>query len=452
MATYTEHYELIKPDGGEEGDFYDVDDFNGNADKIDATLFKLDKGKADISEDGKIPLSQLPEMNYDTAGSAAKVQESLLLHTANTDNPHGVTAMQIGAATSGAVAAVEEVLTAHTNSTGNPHKVTAAQVGLDNVNNTSDAGKPISTATQTALNGKVPTSRMINGQTLTQDITIEVGGGKRFATVVVGTADAGYTDKDVDILVPAGSTNCINQLNAALAAIPAAGGKILLLNGTYTYGSPWVIERDNITIEGMGTGTTLNMNGTRGGNSEALAKTSNSIILLTGQFNTITHITTTTPNSSGASPGVYMLRASSNIIEENTFNNTSSSNSGNGSNVCSGIYLRTSENNTIVGNVLGNMGSNIKGIELDNSKSNIITGNVLTGKKSTFSGYALQMSSNACAHNQIIGNNFRNWVEHGTGAFTTDGTTKATLPGSATTIAAFSSAVGTTNVAGFNMV
>lgn len=36
----------------------------------------------------------------------------------------------------------------------NPHEVTKAQVGLGNVDNTSDLNKPISTATQTALNGK----------------------------------------------------------------------------------------------------------------------------------------------------------------------------------------------------------------------------------------------------------------------------------------------------------
>ena len=35
----------------------------------------------------------------------------------------------------------------------NPHEVTKAQVGLGNVDNTSDLNKPISTATQTALNG-----------------------------------------------------------------------------------------------------------------------------------------------------------------------------------------------------------------------------------------------------------------------------------------------------------
>lgn len=45
-------------------------------------------------------------------------------------------------------------LIAHTGNTNNPHSTTKAQVGLGNVDNTSDAAKPISSATQTALDGK----------------------------------------------------------------------------------------------------------------------------------------------------------------------------------------------------------------------------------------------------------------------------------------------------------
>lgn len=44
---------------------------------------------------------------------------------------------------------------AHVASTANPHGVTKAQVGLGNADNTSDADKPISTATQAALDAKV---------------------------------------------------------------------------------------------------------------------------------------------------------------------------------------------------------------------------------------------------------------------------------------------------------
>ena len=88
-------------------------------------------------------------------------------HVNNTNNPHGVTAAQVGLGnvvnvgtesvikkdsenniTSGAVYS-------HTSNKNNPHAVTKAQVGLGNVDNTSDADKPVSTATQAALNSKV---------------------------------------------------------------------------------------------------------------------------------------------------------------------------------------------------------------------------------------------------------------------------------------------------------
>jgi hypothetical protein len=47
-------------------------------------------------------------------------------------------------------------LTAHVASTSNPHSVTRSQVGLGSVDNTSDLGKPISTATAAALAAKAP--------------------------------------------------------------------------------------------------------------------------------------------------------------------------------------------------------------------------------------------------------------------------------------------------------
>ena len=51
-------------------------------------------------------------------------------------------------------------LLAHPSDTNNPHGVTAAQVGLENVDNTSDADKPVSSAAQTALNSKANASSL----------------------------------------------------------------------------------------------------------------------------------------------------------------------------------------------------------------------------------------------------------------------------------------------------
>ncbi|MGJ3630110.1 hypothetical protein AB5I41_30930 [Sphingomonas sp. MMS24-JH45] len=46
----------------------------------------------------------------------------------------------------------------HVMDTNNLHAVTKAQVGLGNADNTSDVNKPVSTAVQTALNGKANAS------------------------------------------------------------------------------------------------------------------------------------------------------------------------------------------------------------------------------------------------------------------------------------------------------
>lgn len=52
----------------------------------------------------------------------------------------------------------EEAILSHASNASNPHSVTKTQVGLSNVDNTSDANKPISTATQTALDTKMTAS------------------------------------------------------------------------------------------------------------------------------------------------------------------------------------------------------------------------------------------------------------------------------------------------------
>ena len=115
-------------------------------------------------------------------GKIAKAVSSLISHLSNKSNPHGVTATQVGlgnvpnvttnnqtptysdATTLATLTSGESMSTAfgkiklaitnlinHIANVSNPHNVTKAQIGLGNVNNTSDANKPVSTATQTAI-------------------------------------------------------------------------------------------------------------------------------------------------------------------------------------------------------------------------------------------------------------------------------------------------------------
>ena len=62
-------------------------------------------------------------------------------------------------------------LTAHTTNTNNPHNVTKSQIGLSNVDNTADLNKPISTATQNALNNKADKATTLSGYGITDAYT-----------------------------------------------------------------------------------------------------------------------------------------------------------------------------------------------------------------------------------------------------------------------------------------
>lgn len=83
------------------------------------------------------------------------------------------------------------LLLAHEADHANPHVVTKAQVGLGNCDNTSDADKPVSTAQQTALDGKVNVNTPITGATKCK-ITYDSKG--------LVTAGADLAESDVPVL------------------------------------------------------------------------------------------------------------------------------------------------------------------------------------------------------------------------------------------------------------
>ena len=106
----------------------------------------------------------------DFEAAVQEMHESLSDHADNKDNPHHVTKEQMGlgnvdntsdadkpvsaaqqAALDAAREASAEALASHTGNKTNPHKVTKGQVGLGNADNTSDADKPVSAAQQAAL-------------------------------------------------------------------------------------------------------------------------------------------------------------------------------------------------------------------------------------------------------------------------------------------------------------
>ena len=127
-----------------------------------------------------------------------------------------LSAADVGADAAGAASGVQTNLTSHINNKSNPHSVTAAQVGLGNVDNTSDANKPISTATQTALNGKANTSHTHAAG----DITSGTFNSARIPTIPISKGGTGAT-----------------TAAGALTALGALGlQKVLTQNINYTSG------------------------------------------------------------------------------------------------------------------------------------------------------------------------------------------------------------------------
>lgn len=97
------------------------------------------------------------------------------------------------------------LLEAHEADHANPHVVTKAQVGLGNVDNTSDADKPVSTAMQTALDGKVDKNASITGATKCK-ITYDAKG--------LVTAGADLAESDVPALSISKTTGLQSALDA----------------------------------------------------------------------------------------------------------------------------------------------------------------------------------------------------------------------------------------------
>lgn len=106
-----------------------------------------------------------------------------------------------------AEATITSNLSKHTSNYENPHKITKAQVGLDNVDNTSDINKPISTATQNALNLKADANKYLRltGGTLTGDLTspkyIKTGGTSEQILLADGTVATPISSDTLNLIL-----------------------------------------------------------------------------------------------------------------------------------------------------------------------------------------------------------------------------------------------------------
>ncbi|MCI8404687.1 MAG: hypothetical protein HFE49_07265 [Clostridia bacterium] len=123
---------------------------------------------------------------------------------------------------------------------------------------------PLSRVLVSNASGKVTASSITSTQLsylsgVSKNIQNQLNSKKRAVTLAIGASASGHTAADVDYLCD--GTDDQEQINAAIAAISDAGGKIILLEGTYNISDSINITKENVSIEGMGVeATTLQTN------------------------------------------------------------------------------------------------------------------------------------------------------------------------------------------------
>jgi parallel beta-helix repeat protein len=210
------------------------------------------------------------------------------------------------------------------------------------------------------------------------------------ARFVIGTSTSGWTEKDCDYLCD--GTNDQTEINAAITALPATGGEIVILDGTYNIAAKINVTKDNVSIRGNGNATILK----RMFNSSVVE----GVITLTGRSGCkIANLQVDgnkTSYTNYRNSGIYLDSSSNNTVTCNTCNNNNNY----------GIYLgSSSNNNTVTGNTCNNNSS--YDINLSSSSNNTVTGNTCNN-----SNYGIRLSSSS-NNNTVTGNTCNNNNNYG---------------------------------------
>ena len=264
--------------------------------------------------------------------------------------------------------------------------LTKTDIGLSNVDNTSDANKPVSTATQTALDGKVDENATITGATKTK-ITYDAkglvtsGADATTADIADSTNKRYVTDAQATVIGNTSGTNTgDNATNSQYSGLAASKQDALTLTTTGTSGAATLVGATlNIPQYSGGGGTTWgSITGTLSSQTDlqtALDSKVDENAAITGATKTkITYdakglvtagADATTADIADSTNKRYVTDANLTVI-----GNTSGTNTGDNATNSQYSGLATSKQDTLVS------GTNIKTI---NSTTLLGSGNITTG-------------------------------------------------------------------------
>jgi len=263
-----------------------------------------------------------------------------------------------------------------------------------------------------------PTEGMIYFDTSTHSLIIYANGkwvsySGNTVTKIVGTNAVGGGDAAIASLNPDGAdfvnastTSAQTVINNAIAALPATGGSIYLMEGTYIVDGPINIP-NNVMITGAGAATIIKIKSAAPSvmnvftNSNTVSGTNVTIQNLTIDCNYSSNFSATNQigiyfNGMGSGSGTSAVAGAkiTNVYVAPGYAGTD-------------IYLNASSNNTITGNTVRAVSMYYTGgIYLAGSSNNIISGNYATGIKTSYGGATLGGISltASSAHNTITSN------------------------------------------------
>lgn len=285
---------------------YEIGNINQGGTVNDFPLYRV---KVDGISIGSAPEPLFEELT--PGGVVGELDNDFHSHITDYENPHQIAWTRANALADisvnetlkvqfGKIAKAISSLISHIEDFQNPHRVTKSQVGLGNVDNTSDANKPISSATATALGGKAPTNHAVN------DNTYGLGTSSVYGHVKLSDSYNPTTASDASKSIGASQKAVKDAYQALLNAMGQAGYGDMF-KATYDTNNDGIVDKaeklntarklkvnlastSDVTFDGSANQTSIGVNGTLPATNGGTGKNSitNGRVLVGGVNNTYT--------------------------------------------------------------------------------------------------------------------------------------------------------------------
>ncbi|MDL2342274.1 MAG: right-handed parallel beta-helix repeat-containing protein [Patescibacteria group bacterium] len=274
-----------------------------------------------------------------------------------------------------------------------------------------------------------PTEGMLYYDTTTKQLLVYANGkwqaDRSVATKIVADGSTSQNPEAADFVVPAAGTSAQTTINAAIAALPAAGGTIYLREGTYTVDGAITLP-SNVTLIGAGAASRILAKASLAASINMITSTSTDHVTVSnlkldgnsvnqGSFGAY-GISMTLVGSGSGNTGKTGAKIMNVVVVETDRDGIQLANNRNslisGSTVIhsglggyAGIYLNGSLYTTVTGNLVEGGGS--QGIYLVGSTYNTLIGNTTQGGARPFN-LALNDNYNVITGNTITGGSIGN--------------------------------------------